>query len=313
MRDLTIVSPLSCTNEVRYTSSMVREEAYERGVAEGMAKFAISRFRQYVRSQFGPNRPNPASLDLVNKAYPPRVLGSGLEGTATQMMVPQALEGGKLTPTVRKVFPDSAPFASPTLVQRRIAMGPELNKDPSFAKFYGSGRNAANQQYIDSEYIPYRATGAPLAPIQAKVDRGVRSAGMRLGLGHLTAKDVRMDNLGRRRPDGPPVSFDYLPFKRDEIYDNRYVAASGLPSHAAIEKPGVASRLLLNTTPDNYVTPSQAQTRHESMNQLLAAHQQSKRPLTLGRVDADAPTGFVPPPVSRPSDGRAAESVPAAG
>lgn len=227
---------------------MMNKHAYAQGVTAGMAKFAISRFRQYARNatQTAWNSQDPAASAraraVTQQAYgAPKHLGTGQEGTGTFQMLPQAYAGGALTPTVRKTFDPDARLASPELINRRIALGPTLNETGSTAKYYGHGTNTKGQQYIDSEFIP----GKPMTPndpglpkAQAKIDRDVRSAGMRTGVGHLSAKDIHSSNIHIDPRTGKPVTFDYMPMKRNEALDARYNKMLGLgptnvtPTHA---------------------------------------------------------------------------------
>jgi hypothetical protein len=215
---------------------MLNELAYAQGVDDGMAKFAISKYRQYARdtTQQAWNSQQPADIAkaraAVQGAYKPRVLGSGAEGTATLRMMPQAAAGGALTPTVRKEFNPNAALASPEMINRRIAMGPDLNESGNFAKYYGHGQTAAGKKYIDSELIPGKiAPGADVSKAQANIDRSVRSVGMKSGMGHMAAKDIRAENLGVNPKTGKTVALDYMPMKRQETYDPRYARMNGSP------------------------------------------------------------------------------------
>lgn len=213
---------------------MLNELAYAQGIEDGMAKFAISRFRQYARdiTQAASRSQDPAMMAKAQgaalKAYPPKVLGTGQEGTAVRLMMPQAAEGGALTPTVRKTFNPNAPLASPELIKRRMELGPTLNETGNFAKFYGGGQTAQGRQYIDSAFVPGKiAPGTDVTQHQTAIDRSLRAAGKKTGLGKLTAKDIRGENLGVDPRTGKTVALDYMPFKRTETYDPRYNRMSG--------------------------------------------------------------------------------------
>jgi hypothetical protein len=232
---------------------MLNEFAYAQGAEDGMAKFAISRFRQYARdtSQQAWNSQQPADIAkaraATQQAYKPRVLGAGSEGTATLRMMPQAAAGGALTPTVRKEFDPNASLASPELINRRIAMGPALNETGDFAKYYGHGQTAAGRKYIDSEFVPGKiAPGADVSKAQSNIDRSVRSVGMKSGMGHLAAKDIRAENLGVNPQTGKTVALDYMPMKRQEAYDPRYARMSGLTDPTAVIPAGPAAKLFPN-------------------------------------------------------------------
>jgi len=232
---------------------MVNELAYDQGVEDGMAKFAISRFRQYARdaTQAASRSQDPAAIaraqSVTSQAYKPRVLGAGAEGTATLHMRPQAAEGGALTPTVRKEFNPDAALASPEMIDRRVAMGPALNESGNFAKYYGHGQTAAGKRYIDSEFVPGKiAPGTDVSKAQANIDRSVRSVGMKSGIGHLAAKDIRPENLGVNPKTGKTVALDYMPLKRQEAFDPRYARGEGYTDPTAVIPTGEAAKIFPN-------------------------------------------------------------------
>jgi hypothetical protein len=230
---------------------MLNEFAYAQGVNDGMVKFAISRLRQHARNltQAASRSQNPAAIahaqEITSRAYKPRILGTGQEGTATLHMLPQASEGGALTPTVRKVFDPNAELASPELIRRRIALGPELNRTGDFAKYYGHGKTPGGRQYIESEYIPKQvAKGTNISRDQARIDRSLRAAGMRTGMGHLTAKDIHAGNLMINPKTGKAVAIDYMPMLRKEVMDPRFNRLYSIPETAPLPTHAGAQQFL---------------------------------------------------------------------
>ena len=221
---------------------MLNELAYAQGVEDGLAKFAASKLRQRARDMTqtawnsGDSGAAAKARDATQLAYgAPKFLGKGGEGTAMLSMRPQAYSGGALTPTVRKTYDPKAELASPELIDRRIALGPNLNETGNFAKYYGHGTDAQGKRYIDNEYIRGKVPeGADVSKAQSKIDASVRSEGMKSGLGHLTAKDTRAANLGVHQQTGKTVSLDYNPMKRDEVYDPRFARRQGLEQSAIL-------------------------------------------------------------------------------
>lgn len=270
---------------------MLNELSYARGVEDGMAKFAISRFRQYARdaTQAASNSQNPAAIaaaqQVTSQAYKPRVLGTGAEGTATLRMMPQASEGGALTPTVRKEFDPKSPLASPELIDRRVALGPELNKSKNFAQFYGHGQTDAGRRFIDSEFVPGKvAPGADVSKAQASMDSSLRSAGMKKGIGHLAAKDTRVENLGVNPKTGKTVALDFMPMKRQEAYDPRFARMTGLEQSSVI--PTDAGAKLFPNSAKEFADPGNIQ--KTKMDQMM------KNQMTMN-------PGVVVPPKQRPA------------
>jgi hypothetical protein len=265
---------------------MLNELAYTQGINDGMAKFAISRFRQYARdvTQQAWNSQQPADIakarSAVQGAYKPRVLGKGAEGTATLQMMPQADAGGALTPTVRKEFDTKARLASPELIQRRVALGPALNATGDFAKFYGHGQTAAGKPYIDSEYIPGKIKpGTDVSKAQANIDRSLRSEGMKAGLGHLAAKDIRAENLGVNPKTKKTVALDYMPMKRQEVYDPRYARMTGSEDTTRLYPTGKGAPIFPNSAKDFADHNGTEQKMHtKDMAALMKANPQSVLP-----------------------------------
>jgi len=299
---------------------MLNELAYAQGVDDGMAKFAISKFRQYARdaTQAASKSQDPAAAAkaraVTQQAYKPRVLGTGQEGTATLHMMPQAAEGGALTPTVRKVFDPKAGLASPELIQRRIALGTDLGETGSFAKHYGYGTTKASptstqpggRQYIDTSFVPGKslAPGSPeLRKAQAGIDRDLRSTGMRMGAGHLTAKDLHSENIRIDPRTKKPVALDYMPMKRQETYDPRYNRLANAHNPAAKTDPTAplpthAGSLLFPNRGKEWSDPSgtMQQGAEKMMAGQMVNNPQAVLPPKPGQAPA-APTaspGFVP-------------------
>lgn len=274
---------------------MLNELAYAQGVDAGMAKFAISRFRQYARdtTQAASRSQDPTAIaraqSVTSQAYKPRVLGTGAEGTATLRMLPQAAEGGALTPTVRKEFNPNAGLASPELIDRRVAMGPSLNATGNFAKYYGHGQTDAGRRFIDSEFVPGKiAPGTDVSKAQASIDRSVRSVGMKSGLGHLAAKDIRPENLGVNPKTGKTVALDYMPMKRQEAYDPRFARMNGSPDLTQPYPTGQGAALFPNRTRE-FADPGGIEEKmmRDKMTQLMKTNPQKVLP-------AGAPTGAAP-------------------
>jgi hypothetical protein len=162
-----------------------------------------------------------------------------------------------------------------------------LNETGSTAKYYGHGANAKGQQYIDSEFIPGKAM-APNDPslpkAQAKIDRDVRSAGMRTGVGHLSAKDIHSSNIHVDPRTGKPVTFDYMPMKRNEALDARYNKMLGLgPTDVT---PTHAGSLLFPNSGADFQDPTGIHQRN-----LTQAMAQRMKP---GLTTPSAPLPFVP-------------------
>jgi hypothetical protein len=286
---------------------MLNELAYAQGVDDGMAKFAISKFRQYARdaSQQAWNSQQPADIAkaraATQQAYKPRVLGTGAEGTATLRMMPQAAAGGALTPTVRKEFDPKAPLASPEMIDRRAALGPALNESGNFAKFYGQGQTAAGKRYIDSEFIPGKiAPGTDVTKAQGGIDRSLRSAGMKAGMGHLAAKDIRAENLGVNPATGKTVALDYMPMKRQEAYDPRFARKSGLTDSTAVIPTGQGAPLFPNSRRE-FADPGKIleNSVRGKMQQTMKTNPQSVLPPRPGTVAPGAPSGPAPTVVER--------------
>lgn len=275
---------------------MLNELAYARGVEDGMAKFAISRFRQHARTltQAASRSQDPAAIaraqQVTSQAYKPRVLGTGSEGTATLHMMPQAAEGGALTPTVRKVFDPKSPMASPELIDRKVALGPELNKSENFAKFYGHGQTDAGRRFIDSEFVPGKvAPGADVSKAQANIDSSLRSVGMKKGIGHLTAKDTRVENLGVNPKTGKTVALDYLPMKRQEAFDPRFARMSGLEPTSVI--PTNAGSKLFPNIANEFADPGNLQ--KGKMDRMMANQMQMNPGAVIPQKNA--PAAALPP------------------
>lgn len=286
---------------------MLNALAYAQGVEDGMAKFAISRFRQYARdaTQQAWNSQQPADIAkaraAVQGAYKPRVLGSGAEGTATLHMMPQAATGGALTPTVRKEFNPNAPLASPEMIDRRIALGPALNETGNFAKYYGHGQTAAGKRFIDSEFIPGKlAPGADVSKAQANIDRSVRSVGMKSGMGHMAAKDIRAENLGVNPKTGKTVALDYMPMRREETYDPRYARMSGSPDATRPYPTGQGAQLFPNRVRE-FADPGNVEKKmmQKQMAHLMKTNPQKVLPQRPGTAPAPASPGTV---AGRPSN-----------
>lgn len=285
---------------------MLRELAYARGVEDGMAKFAISRFRQFARdaTQAASTNQNPTAIakakQVTSQAYPPRVLGSGAEGTATLHMMPQASQGGALTPTVRKEFDPNASLASPTMIDRRVALGPALNKTNDFAQFYGHGQTDAGKRFIDSEFVPGKiAPGTDVSKAQANIDRSLRSTGMSSGMGHLAAKDIRPENLGVNPKTGKTVALDYMPMKRNETYDPRYARMNGLGPTTPI--PTGEGAALFPNRQREFADPGNMQQglAQTMMAKTMASNPRSVLPggaPTVGPSSTNVPTALAPPP-----------------
>lgn len=278
---------------------MLNTLAYAQGVEDGMAKFAISRFRQYARdlTQAASNSQNPAMMAQANqvaqKAYPAKVLGSGQEGTAVRVMMPQAAEGGALTPTVRKTFNPNASLASPEMVNRRMALGPALNETGNFAKFYGGGTTAQGRQYIDSAFVPGKvAPGTDVTKTQTDIDRSLRAAGKKTGLGKLTAKDIRAENLGVDPKTGKTVALDYMPFKRNETYDPRYNRMAGMKDTTSPIPTHEGGKLFPNIR-GAYADPKGAMKKFQQgkMREQMALDPRAVRP---GAPVPAGPAPFVP-------------------
>lgn len=297
---------------------MLNELAYAQGVEDGMAKFAISKFRQYARdtTQAASRSQDPAAIaraqNITSQAYKPRVLGTGAEGTATLRMLPQAAEGGALTPTVRKEFNPNAGLASPEMIDRRVAMGPSLNATGNFAKYYGHGQTDAGKRFIDSEFVPGKiAPGTDVSKAQANIDRSVRSVGMKSGLGHLAAKDIRAENLGVNPKTGKTVALDYMPMKRNEAYDPRYARLSGLTDPTAVIPKGPAANIFPNRTKE-FADPGGIMERMAKgkMNQTMQTNPQKVLPPPAGTPAAPAPTPGAPTVAAKPSAMQPTGAVP---
>jgi hypothetical protein len=154
----------------------------------------------------------PGVVSPTSSGVPFHNLGAGSEGLAQLAMHPASNPN---QPVVKKIFDQTARGYSPTLIQRKAEIGPELNKSPAFAQFHGASTTPTGAPVHYNEYVHGTGgTDADKGTTEFKhVKRQAEAAGE--ATGHQLT-DIAPRNM-RTQPDGSMKVIDHMPFKENEI------------------------------------------------------------------------------------------------
>jgi hypothetical protein len=256
-------------------------DPYERGVADALEKFAMSRGRAMAR-QFGQmfqSTKDPRYLNLAARAgeaaFSPTSrpvqranIGGGAEANVNLMVGPHA--GQAKAQVWKQGRTDSSAF-SQTQWNRRAQLGAENAGNPAFAQFLGESQGPKGAPIHKYEYVQ----GTPMNRAQVQQDpqlaqaymrtrmqagRAGRQAGMRI-------LDAKPGNMVRPANGGDPKLVDYLAFKPDELYSNAMRKRMGVQETRPLMTPK-GEQMFPNLGPSNM---GAHETMQQQQQQLLSA------------------------------------------
>lgn len=150
----------------------------------------------------------PGVVPSTSGGVPFKTLGKGGEGLAELAQHPQnGME-------VKKTFNPQGGVYSPEVADRKAQIGPELNSNPDFAKFYGADRTTQGTPVHHNEFVQGQrpsaseSRGADFEAMKGRAETAGRATGHEL-------LDIRGANT-MKTPDGQMKIIDHMPMRPNE-------------------------------------------------------------------------------------------------